>query len=357
MNGLFHVDLYDASGVRKAILTDVHWLEYEIAVNKPGYVSFEADADADALAGLDTGWRVDVWRELPNGTTAKEMVAFVDELLWQFDARATVTITASGLISLLGKRCVMWKANTNNRSAFTAAKAETIAKTLVSYNIGASATTVNGRILDGVNSLISVQADAAGGNTLDWFCEWANLLDTLQELALVGGGDFDVVPVTGGYEFRWYAGQRGTDRSATLLFALERGNIANPRYVLSTVDMKNAVVVGGKGEDAERLTAVVYSSEHTSATQAEMFENATDVETSDGLSDRGAAALEENKTVSAFSFDILQTEACNFGVEYVLGDLVKALNPFTNEAVTVKIESAQISYKTDGTLEIKIEVA
>jgi len=260
-------------------------------------------------------------------------------------------------MSLLGKRCVMWNANTANRSAFSAAKAETIAKTLVSYNIGASATTVNGRILDGVNSLISVQADAAGGNTLDWFCEWANLLETLQELAEVGGGDMDLVPVTGGYEFRWYAGQRGTDRSATLLFALERGNIANPRYVLSTVEMKNAVVVGGKGEDAERATAVVLSSEHTSATQAEMFENATDVETSDGLSDRGAAALEENKTVSAFSFDILQTEACNFGVEYVLGDLVKALNPFTNAAVTVKIESATVSYKSDGTLDIQIEVS
>ena len=357
MNGLFHIDLYDASGVRKAILTDVYWLEYEIAVNKPGYVAFEADADADALAGLDTGWRVDVWRELPNGTTAKEMVAFVDELLWQFDARATVTITASGLISLLGKRCVMWKANTNNRSAFTAAKAETIAKTLVSYNLGASATTANGRVLNGAMTGFTVQADAAGGNTLDWFCEWANLLDTLQELALVGGGDFDVVPVTGGYEFRWYAGQRGTDRTATQIFALERGNVANPRYLVSNAEMKNAVVVGGKGEDAERATAVVLSSEHTSATQAEMFESATDVETTDGLTDRGEAALDENKAVKTFSFDILQTEASNYGVEYVVGDLVKAINPFTDTAVSVKIESAQVSYKTDGTLEIKIEVA
>jgi len=356
VNGLFHVDLYDASGVRKAILTDVHWLEYEIAVNKPGYVSFEADADADALAGLDTGWRVDVWRELPNGTTAKEMVAFVDELLWQFDARATVTITASGLISLLGKRCVMWKANTNNRSAFTAAKAETIAKTLVSYNLGASATTANGRVLNGAMTGFTVQADAAGGNTLDWFCEWANLLDTLQELALVGGGDFDVVPVTGGYEFRWYAGQRGTDRTATQIFALERGNVANPRYLVSNAEMKNAVVVGGKGEDAERATAVVLSSEHTSATQAEMFESATDVETTDGLTDRGEAALDENKAVKTL-FDILQTEASNYGVEYVVGDLVKAINPFTDTAVSVKIESAQVSYKTDGTLDIQIEVS
>lgn len=357
MNELFHIDLYNSSGTRQAILTDVHWLDYQIAVNKSGYISFEADADADALASLEPGWRVDVWRELPSGTLVKEAIGLVDELTWEYRDRAVLTVGASGLMSLLGKRCVMWKANTNNRSAFTAAKAETIAKTLVSYNIGASATTVNGRILDGVNSLISVQADAAGGNTLDWFCEWANLLETLQELAEVGGGDMDLVPVTGGYEFRWYAGQRGTDRSATLLFALERGNIANPRYVLSTVEMKNAVVVGGKGEDAERATAVVLSSEHTSATQAEMFENATDVETSDGLSDRGAAALEENKTVSAFSFDILQTEACNFGVEYVLGDLVKALNPFTNTAVTVKIESATVSYKSDGTLDIQIEVS
>lgn len=357
MNGLFHIDLYNSSGTRQAILTDVHWLDYQIAVNKSGHISFEADADAEALATIEPGWRVDVWRELPSGALVREAIGLVDELTWEYKDRATLTVGASGLLSLLGKRCVMWNAKTTNRSAFSAVKAETIAKTLVAYNIGASATTANGRLLSGVNSLISVQADAAGGNTLDWFCEWANLLETLQELAEVGGGDMDLVPVTGGYEFRWYAGQRGTDRSATLLFALERGNIANPRYVLSTVEMKNAVVVGGKGEDAERATAVVLSSEHTSATQAEMFENATDVETSDGLSDRGAAALEENKTVSAFSFDILQTEACNFGVEYELGDLVKALNPFTNTAVTVKIESASVSYKADGTLDIQIEVS
>ena len=217
MNGLFHIDLYNSSGTRQAILTDVHWLDYQIAVNKSGYISFEADADADALASLEPGWRVDVWRELPSGTLVKEAIGLVDELTWEYRDRAVLTVGASGLMSLLGKRCVMWKANTNNRSAFTAAKAETIAKTLVSYNIGASATTVNGRILDGVNSLISVQADAAGGNTLDWFCEWANLLETLQELAEVGGGDMDLVPVTGGYEFRWYAGQRGisTWRSAS----------------------------------------------------------------------------------------------------------------------------------------------
>jgi len=36
---------------------------------------------------------------------------------------------------------------------------------------------------------------------------------------------------------------------------------------------------------------------------------------------------------------------------------VKALNPFTNEAVTVKIESATVSYKSDGTLDIQIEVS
>lgn len=357
MNGLFHIDLYDESGVRQAILTDVHWLEYQIAVNKAGYVSFEADADAATLVGIDIGWRVDVWRELPNGTLSNEMVAFIDELEWQFDARSTVTVSASGLISLLGKRCVMWSANTANRSAFTAAKAETIAKTLVSYNLGANATAVNGRELDGALTGFGVQADAASGNTLDWNCEWANLLDTLQELAAVGGGDFDVVPVTGGYEFRWYAGQRGTDRTATQIFALERGNVASPRYLVSTVDMKNAVVVGGKGEDAERASAVVYASDYSAATQAEMFENATDVETTDGLTDRGEIVLDENKTVRSFTFDILQTEASNFGVEYVVGDLVKAINPFTNTAVSVKVESARVSYKDDGTLEIQIEVA
>lgn len=357
MNGLFHIDLYNAVGVRQAILTDVYWLEYQIAVNKPGYVSFEADADVGSLTALDAGWRVDVWRELPDGTVANEAVAFVDEVNWRFDERASVTVSASGLIALLGKRCVMWSANTADRSAFTAAKAETIAKTLVSYNLGANATAANGRELDGALTGFAVQADAAGGNTLDWYCEWANLLDTLQELAAVGGGDFDVAAVGGGYEFRWYTGQRGTDRTATQIFSLERGNVDNPVYVLSTAEMKNAVVVGGKGEDDERLSAVVYASDYSAATQAEMFENATDVETTDGLTDRGNAALDANKAVRLFTFDVLQTEASNFGVDYAVGDLVKAVNPFTNTAITMKVKAAQISYRNGGTLEIQIEVA
>lgn len=55
MNELFHIDVYNSSGTRQAILTDVHWLDYQIAVNKSGHISFEADADAEALATIDPG--------------------------------------------------------------------------------------------------------------------------------------------------------------------------------------------------------------------------------------------------------------------------------------------------------------
>jgi hypothetical protein len=352
----FRVDIYDLTGTRQAILTDFHWLDYQTRVNYPGGLKFSLAGDNPILASVQSGWRADVWRILPNGVWNRDLIGFIDGLDWVYSDKATVTISASGPLSLLSKRRVAYYANTPDRTAFTAAKAETIAKTLVNYNIGANATVANGRMLDGVNPLISVEADSARGNSLDWFCAWADLLETLQDLALAGGGDFDLVYTGTGFEFRWYDGQLGADRTATQVFTLERGNIAEPVYHLSSAKMSNVVVVGGKGEDAERQVRVVQSSDYSAGEHSEAFLDATDVDTDDGLDDRGKAELEGLKTVREFSFQVLQTASSNFGVDYGLGDLVKAINPMTGQAVTVKVDSAQVSIAENGKLSMGIGI-
>jgi hypothetical protein len=352
----FHLDLYDTAGNRQAVITDFHWLEYQMRVNYPGGAKFSIPGNNPILTNLQSDWRVDIWRELPNGVWNRDQIGIIDGLEWVFTDKATVTISASGPLSLLDKRRVAYYANTANRTAFYGKKAETIAKNLVSYNIGANATVANGRLLNGVNSLISIEADSERGNSLDWFCAWAGLLDTLQKLAQVGGGDFDLVHTGTGYEFRWYSGQRGVDRTATQVFSLERGNIAEPVYRLSNAKMSNVVVVGGKGEDADRQIRIVQSSDYSADKHSEAFLDATDVDTDAGLDSRGNAKLDELKTTRVFSFQVLQTASSNFGVDYGLGDLVKAINPMTGQSLTVKIDSAQLSITEDGALSIGIGI-
>lgn len=351
-----HLDLFDAAGARQAVITDFNWLEYQARVNYPGSAKFGIAGDDPILAMLEPGWRMDIWRELPNGEWAREHISLIDGIEWTYTDRSQAVISASGPLSLLGKRRVAWYANTANRTAFTNVPAETISKTLVSYNAGPAATLANGRRLAGINSAISVETDLGRGNRQDWFCAWANLLETLQKLAMVGGGDFDLVQAGSGYQFKWFPGQRGTDRTASQVFSLERGNMADPVYKLSTAAMSNVVIVGGKGEDSARQIRIVQSAEYTAATQAEAFLDATDVDTNAGLDARGNAKLDELKSKRDFGFRILQTAAANYGVDYGLGDLVKAINPITGETLVVKIDTAQVSLAEDGALSIDIGV-
>lgn len=354
----FHIDLYDAAGTRKAVLsTEVRALNYQARVNYPGKVTFELDGDHEMVSQILPGWRCDVWRLLPTGTWRKEMISFIEDSDWKFTDRSTIIYTASGVLSLLSKRRVAWYANTNSKSAFSSSsKAEDIAVALVYFNIGAAATTANGRILNGVDSRIGVPASGNRGNTLPWYCAWANLLDTLQKLAKVGGGDFNLVPVGSSYYFYWYPGQLGTDRTASVIFSLERGNIANPRHILSTNKAVNVVIVGGKGENSARMVTTVQASGYSAATHSEEFLDATDVDTTDALTARGNGKLEDLKAVSEFKFDILQSQYTNFNVEYFLGDLVKVINSKDSSVVTSKIDSATISFDSDGRETIKIGV-
>ena len=88
---------------------------------------------------------------------------------------------------------------------------EYVAKELVKYNLTSSGTTGDARARTVTITGVSIQADAGTGNTISFKCAWRNLLASIQEVAQIGGGDFDLIKTgTQAWEFRWYNGQRGT---------------------------------------------------------------------------------------------------------------------------------------------------
>jgi hypothetical protein len=261
-------------------------------------------------------------------------------------------------MSKLAWRIVAWTAAYTNRSKFTSAKAETIANTLVKYNITSDATIANGREREGALTGVTVEADGAEGNTIDWYCAYDNLLETLQDLTLVGGGDFDLVKTSStAWQYRWYTGQLGTDNSSSVTFALERGNMGNPVYIDNRLNEKTVCIVGGQGETSSRTIEVRTGTNYAAGNNIETFEQATDITTQAGLQSRGDKALAEVEAVKEFSFDVLQIPGCEYGDDYVLGDLVTAVNPYDQTTYTVKVQSVSVSIEKDGTEDINVEMS
>lgn len=355
----YRLDVYNASDVLQAVLTDFQSLAAVRRVNAPGVLQFTLRGDHSILSSLADKWRVELWRKPDGEDWAREMVTLYRQASWYYgDNGSTFVALCEGLISLLSWRIVAWYSGVASRSKFTGAKGETIAKTLVTYNATSSGSTAAGRLRLGTISGISVAADAAGGNTIDFFCAFENLLKAQQALAKISGGDFDLVKTAAGaYEFRWYTGQLGTDRTATVKFALELGNMAQPEYHELHMEEATAAIVGGQGEGSARATAVrTGTGYNVNTNNIEMFVNATDVDTTSGLNARGDQKLAENQAQYQFRFKVLQVPAVRYGVQYFLGDKVTAVNPFNGTSYTQKVDAVTMGFAADGTETIEVEL-
>lgn len=354
----YRLDVYDNNKTLKAIVTDFSSLAYTRNVNKPDSVVIEIDGEHPLLAQLQKDWTIEIWRKAPPNDWRLEVASLYQDLSWKFTDRPRATLKCVGVLSLLSRRIVAYYAGTVNKNEFASKKAETIAKTLVRYNATADASTSNGRLVAGQITGISCEADAATGDTLDWYCAYDNLLTTLQDLTTVGGGDISLDRISvGNYEFRWHLGQLGQDLRSKVLFSLTRGNMANPTYEITELDTAYRAIVGGKGERADRQIQIVNSDNYSSQIRdSEIFLAATDIDTTNGLNTRGLQKLRELSGKKRFDFEVVQTPASQYGVDYDLGDIVTGQNPYNQQNYVMKIESIGITLNSNGEEKISVNV-
>lgn len=264
------------------------------------------------------------------------------------------TARAYGHNYLLSWRDIAWPANVTNRTKFTTQKAETILKNLVTYNLASAALGSNGRgdrtsASDGALTGFTVQADGANGNTLSLAVSNENLLEALKKIVPKAGGDFAVVR-TGAttFEFRWYTGQLGTDRStgvAAVVFSLDRGNMGNPKLTQMRSAERTKAIIGGSGENDTRIfTTQTGPNYNASTNNIEMFvdgrNSGIDTTVLQGL---GTIKLEEMKFRNALDYDVIQIDGCQIDKHYFLGDKIKAV--FGGVSVTQYVDEKLFEYK------------
>ena len=324
---------------------------YTRVVNQPGQINVNLSGDHPLLSSIQDKWQVEVWRRPLGQSWNREITGFFRDITWNYDEKSSAVLYCTGILNMLSWRVVNWATGTANRSAFTSDPAETIMKTLVDYNAGPNATVANGRKREGTLSGLSVQADGANGNTENWYCHGDNLLFSLQDLASIGGGDFDLVKTSNTtYEFRWYTGQLGTDRSSTVTFSMEFGNMKKPQFKEERRKEKTVACVWGQGEGAAREYVTRTGANYSANNDIEVYVDARDIDLGDttGLNVRGDTKVKELEANSSFAFDAYDSPSTRYGIEYFLGDKVTAINPFNGDSHTLKIFQVSVSLEASG---------
>lgn len=359
----YQLRISSLTGTLKAVIADEFTFSMVNAVNQVGALDFELPYSAPYVALRALKDIVEVRRRIRDLNAANQVVDIVPWytegtfLLRETELRDDMAIQkfighCTSLEEILSWRVVAFGGLVTGKTKWLASRTETIMKNLVTWNLTTSATGANGRYLNGAASYsllgitMSVQADAAGGTIRDWFCEHRNLLQVLQDLAENGGGDFAVVMTgAGAFEFRFYAGQLGTDRSSTVVFGLNRANMANPVYREIAVGKPTTAIVGGDGPNDSRSVVTVLGTDSTN-NQIETFVDARGFTTTTSLTDFGASQLYRTRTEKRLSFEVLQTPSSLYGRDYFLGDKVTGVAFGITQ--TYKVASRSVGFSPDG---------
>lgn len=327
-------------------------------VNAPGLLKLELPGDFPGLWSLADKTQVILFRRhVARGIGwYKEFVGLYRDVDYRNQGgQKTVTLLCPGLMSILGWYHVLWPANVTNRTAFTAAKGETVMKTLVDRNaVAANATAAAGRDRDAPSYGVAIEADGAHGNTIDWTANRSHtLLEELQALALVAGGDVDLEYTSStSRTVRWYTGQRGSDKTATITFAEALGNMDNVRLQRSRSSERTAALVAGRGEEATRSITTRTGANYSAGNDIELFVdgktlNPDTLAARQALGDKKLADVESR---DVFAFDVVQTQGVYYGPSgtgsYTLGDLVSAVKP-DGATVTQQVYRVDLDYTAE----------
>ena len=364
MAPIYTMTIYNASGVIQTIATDYMQLGISRQVNAIAGLTFTMASTSPNAQYLQYGYIVSVTRQdTAQGITASvEFAGMIRKIVRIVSTQTVYQITAVSMLALLSDRVVAYRANVANRSVFAAVPAETVLKTLFNYNCTALAVTgtKSQRIIDGNTAGMTTAATAGGGSTVSIACSMANLLETMQKVAIGNGGDFDMVwtaPAT--YTFTWYLGQRGTNRSSSVILSVATGTIAELQVITDRVQDFTNVILGGSGESIARNMYSRPASLNTGLSNRERFIDArnqgagTTAAYYNTIGDSTLAQQTQKRTI--YNVKLTQNAALRYGRDYFFGDLVTINDNGT--LVTQMVHGVDMKFDNSGSETVNVKLA
>jgi len=319
----YKLQFYDRDGTPHAgSVVNFLRLDYSSVVDDVGLALIDLP---QGHAEIDLEWdgQIDIlWRDVAAGIDwlTDFYGVYVDQ-----DRRAdvnglvTTTMICEDANTWLNRSVVAYRANVLDRSQFYSDPVETIAKTLATYNATAAGTTADGRVddVDAWGANISVEADGAAGTVRDFACSGRPLLNCLQDLAISGDA----------WEFRWYDGQLGTDRSGAgpnrITFALNYNNMATPVLRRNRRTERTKAFVAGQGQEGARTVEVRTGANYEALYGSrEIWVDRRDLLLPASLQAAGDERLAELQARNELTFAVKQSSGRRYGRDYFHGDKV-----------------------------------
>lgn len=325
----YQIRLQNTQGVTQAIFDDFRSLDYELRTNDFDTCTLSLDGDDSRVDLFTLDSIIQIWRK-PDGAAPYVDAEFFHRTGSPQETETGLHIFTSysrGFVDLLHRREILYTGTT----AYTqkAGSGEGVMKDYVRENAGVDANSPL-RKANGVTTGLSIQPDLDQGTIWRGSRGMRNLLDVLQEIALASGVDFNIIRQndTGVPEFVFVTGypQLGADLSTTIMFDTRLGNMIAPTYTKSRTEEANVVAVLGKGDNTSKIVIVSESPATTDSpwNRIEVSQDGSAQTTVEELFTIGEQELVKLGAKESFTFQALQTDNCQYGVHYRLGDKVTA---------------------------------
>lgn len=353
---IYQVLVRDQLGSLVGVMDSWRTMSYEKRLNDWAPYTLSLAGDDDKLGWFELDGLVTVMRRDDDASLGwyPDYVGFhrtIQNEITEVGADIAVSYGRS-LMDLIRRRKLSYYAGTTFSTKH--GPVETLIKEFVDENAGPGAAAAQRQSGSGPVPGLSIEADSGLGPIWSGSKAWEPLLPTIQELALYGSIDFDVVlnvPASA-FMFQTYYPQRGLDRTVgnasgnpPVILAPELGNLAHPLYADSRTEEVTAVLALGSGEGQFRLNRWRTSAAALDSPFNYIEENydARNEDTADALIAAADMQLAKLGRKESLSFTVLQAGSATYGKDYDLGD-----------KVTVRFKDIAVNKRIIG---IRVQVA
>ncbi len=370
---LYQVRVYDTSDNVVAIYDDLTSVYYKKQVNRVGLAVLTIPEGHDLLNCAIDDTLIEVWIGYPKFTPAATVgwgLEWVQDFMGLFRDRQIATdndgnvyhlLYVPGTMEIIGRFVSGYPAGSISvglvgQSVWTASRLSVIVNDVVRWNCTAEATTANGRIRD-ANVIRGLDDGGAisGTDTVAYsIAPGRNVLEFMQELAPICGFDFDVIRRPGftTLECHQYAGQLGTDNSASVIFDLSLDNVSATNLNFDGLREKTTAIVGGQGEAANRYFVTRAGTNYAANNDYETFVDARDRPDLE-LANLGDARLAELESRLQLTATVQTSRGWVYRREFGHGDLVTV--QFAGFSEVKKISTTEVKFDQDQLTEIRME--
>lgn len=328
-----HIQVFDTSMNLSYILREYEYFRWEHNWYTPDTFELQVNRNLKDASGniLDSPFEKGGFiRYNRCNTAATERIGIIENIELPLGEEGKLSerwkITGRGVESILGRRRALNLYNegdgydTSNNTP-----AETALRWYVNKNcIDASN---NARNITGL-SLAAI--DSGRGGLINYRARGQRITELLEEICNLSALSYGLVwSGTRGDRSFVFTVYNGTDRSTTVTLSPEFGNIREFDYQSSIEDYLSVVYVFGTGTGASRNVEIVYSgaSEPAGWNRYEEMEDASDLDTSDLLIDRGNTILAEHGEEDSLDAVFKESNAFAYESDFFVGDIVTVAYP------------------------------